>query len=431
MAARTKPNLRAHSNRVHTQFWADLNNRVDVTKIENEVWAKMHADTGGHRGGNDATGSAPGAAAALPRRTPAATAAGGAGSRADCESARPSSKDSSRPDIASSSKEAAAADDETVHAATSAVDETAASSAPPSKAFAGVLGYEELGHVPTLDEFRSEWSRLKSQADFAAAGGSPGEGGIGVGIGGGSKGSRWRHQGQGGGQAQQQGPGSVVNDLSKRDEVFRHFKKYYDKADHAERRVGDALFPTGVTSTGLLQPDFEVIDAVGRHTAQSQESRCHSRIGEGLLSAPRNGGGTGGARRGDRVRQRSGDTSREADTGGGGGGGNGLTNVFLQSAALGSEGFSTNADYGVANPFHSRPRGHDASRSATGSPGGDGKRSGLGGTFSGSLTSASGPSRGAGGARGPHPNHSKGGADYGRAKASLEGSSTSAELQVG
>ena len=386
----------------------------------------MHTDA--RQGRNDATGSAPSAASTVLRRSPTVTAAG-AGSRTDCDSVRPSSKgSSSRPDITSCSKEAAAAaaaaDDEPANAAAPAADD-AAVSASSSKAFAGILGYEELGHVPTLDEFRSEWSKLKSQADFALAASGPGDPG-------GSKGSRWRQQDQGGGQAQQQGPGSVVNELSKRDEVFRHFKKYYDKADHSERRIGDALFPTGVNSTGLLQPDFEVIDAVGRHTAQSQESRCQSRIGEGLLSAPGDGGTSGAARRGDRVRQRSRDvprTSREVDADGGGGG-EGFTNVFLESSALGSEGFHRNPDDGVAaNPFLSRSR-HDASRPATGSPGGDGKGGGLEGTFSGSLTNSSRPNR-VGGTRGPCPSRCKGGgAENGRAKSSVEGSSTSAELQV-
>eukprot|EP00752_Nemacystus_decipiens_P004018 g3681.t1 len=430
----------ANAHRVHTQFWADLNNRVDITKIENEVWAKMHTDAEEQQGGrNGITGSAPGAAAPAPPRRTQAVSAGGAGSRADGDSVRPSSKDSSRPDVASSSKEAVAAastaaeDEPTQAPSAPAVDEAATpSSASPSKALAGILGYEELGHVPTLEEFRSEWSRLKAQADFAASGASPGDGGAG---GGDWKGSRWRQQGQGGGgggggggQAPQQGPGSVVNELSKRDEVFRHFKKYYDKADHSDRRVGDALFPTGVNSTGLLQPDFGVIDAVGRHTAQSQESRCHSRIGEGLLSAPPRGNSNTGAaaRRGDRLRQRSWDTPGDADAGG-----DGFTNVFLESAAeLGSEGFNKNSDHGVASPFHSRSRGHDGSRPATGSPGGDGKRGGFEGAFSGSLMSASKPSRGIGGLRGLHSNHPKGGADSGRAKASLEGSSTSAELQA-
>lgn len=409
----------AHSSRVHTQFWADLNKRIDITKIENEVWAKMQTDTG-QRGRNDALGSAPSAAPIVLRRTPTVSAGAGAMGPTDCDSVRPSSKDSSsRPDIASSSREAAAADYEPANAAP-AVDETSAVSAAFStKAFTGILGYEDLGHVPTLDEFRYEWSKLKSQADFALSPGGPGDHG-------GSKGSGWRQHGQGGGQAQRQGPGSVVNDLSKRDEVFRHFKKYYDKTDHTERRVGDALFPTGVNSTGLLQPDFEVIDTVGRHTAQSQESRCHSRIGERLLSAP--GGGTSAARRGDRVRQRSRDTSREVDTGGGAG--DGFTNVFLESSALGSEGFHKSSDHGVANPFLSRSR-HDASRPVTDSPGGDGKGSDLEGTFTGSVTSAGRPSRGVGGARGSHSNSSKGNdVDNGRAKASVEGSSTSAELQV-
>lgn len=412
--AHTKSNMR--SNRVHTQFWADLNNRIDITKLENEVWAKMHADP--EQGRNDAEGNAPSTASAVLRRTQTVTTGEGAGSRraaaaADCDSVRPSSKDSSRLDVASSSKDA----DEQATAA-SVVDETAPS-ASPSKALAGILGYEELGHVPTLDEFRSEWTKMRrSQSDFASPS-SPGDGG----VGGGSKGYRWRQQGQGaGGQPQQQGPGSVVNELSKRDEVFRHFKKYYDKADHAGGRVGDALFPAGVNSTGLLQPDFEVIEAVGRHTAQTLESRGHSRVGEGLLSTP--GSDTGADRRDNRGRRRSRENIREADNGGGGG----LTNVFLQSA-LGSEGFNQNSDPGAVSSFLSRSR-NSISRPGSVSQAGDVKNSCLDGAFSERVARASRPGRGVGGVGSPHSNSFKAGADGGRAKASLEGSSTSAELQV-
>lgn len=405
------------TSRVHTQFWADLNNRVNITKIENDVWAKMCAAQGSR--GATPEGSPSGHYAGL-RRAPAAA---GGGTRAtaalDSDSARPSSKDSSRHDVTSFSKEAAAADDDaSKHASTPEVDETTAS-APASKAFAGILGYEELGHVPTLDEFRSEWSKIRSQSDRASQH-SPGEGG----VAGGSKMSAWKNHGHGEGQPQQQTQGSVVTELAKKDEVFRHFKKYYDKTDHNQGRVGDSLFSAGVTSTGLLQPDFEVIEAVGRHTAEIQELRSHSRVGEGILSTP-GAGHLGSSRRGDRGRQLSRQNSKGTA---GGEDGDGLTNVFRESMPK-SEGLTQKPNHGTANNLLQRSEG-GKDPPDTEPRGARGENGVLESPFSGSLTSMSGPSRGGGRARSPHGNRPRGGEDVGRAKASLEGSSASAELQV-
>lgn len=421
-------------DRVHTQFWADLNNKVDITKIENEVWVRMSTEAEQSR--NEATASAHGTSSAAHRRTPP-TAAGAGNRTNDSGSVRPSSKDSSIHGVASHSKEiSAAADDEVIKDDASAAVDGAISLAPPSTKFAGILGYEELGHVPTLDEFRSEWPKLRSRSELASPS-SPEENG----VGGGSKGSRRKLQPQGGGQTPQQGPGSVVNELTKKDKVFRRFKKYYDKADHRVGRVGDALFSAGVSTTGLLRPDLDVIETVGRHTEQRQESWGRNRIGEGLLSASktstgasrRSGGGGGGDGRQNRQ------SSREATPGGTGSNGHlaidvpgdgsdGLTNVFWDNT-LGGDGAYNNSGEDTINPFlpHSRS---DANRSAAGSGGSNGERVCVGGKTSGDLASICGATRGRGGVRGPHSAKSKGGADSGRAKASVEGSSTSAELQV-
>lgn len=404
------------TNRVHTQFWADLNNRVNITKIENDVWAKMCA--GASQGTRSVTlEGSPGAH--YLRRAPSAA---GVGTRAtaafDSDSARPSSKDSSRHDVASFSKEVAAAEDDASKHNSTPEDETT-ESAPSSKALAGILGYDELGHVPTLEEFRSEWSKIRAQSDPAPPN-SPGEGG----VAGGSKVSAWKYQGHVEGQPQQQTQGSVVAELAKKDEVFRHFKRYYDKTDHNQGRVGDSLFSAGVTSTGLLQPDFEVIEAVGRHTAEVQELRSHSRVGEGILSTPGDGP-AGASRRGDRGRQ----LSRQSSEGTvGGNDGDGLTNVFRESMPK-NEGVTRKPNHDSANNLLQRSKaGKD--RTDTESRGARGKNNILESISSGSLTSISVPSRGGGRVQSPQGNRSRGGEDIGRAKASLEGSSTSAELQV-
>ena len=394
------------------------------------MWARMCAG-GAHGRSATAEGGSPSTHHAGLRRAPIATAAGGratAAAAVDNESARPSSKGSSRHDVTSCSKEIAAVeDDASKHASASEAGE-AAPLAPSSKAFAGILGYEELGHVPTLEEFRSEWSKMRSQSDLALPN-SPGEGGAASG----SKGSAWKQQARGEGQPQQQSQGSVVNELAKKDEVFRHFKKYYDKADHNQGRVGDSLFSAGVNTTGLLQPDLEVIEAVGRHTAQMHELRSHSRIGEGILSTPDDG--QGAARRGDRGRQLSRKNSRGTGRdgrlarGASGEGGDGLTNVFRESMPQMSEGLTQKPHQGTASaPLLGSKSGRD--RQATGPRGDRGDSSGVESAFSASLTSTSGPGHWGGRSRSPHGNQSKGGADIGRAKASLEGSSTSAELQV-
>lgn len=422
----THPNISNTMTRVHTQFWADLNNQVDITKIENEVWMKMSTEA--EQGRNATTASANGTASAAHRRTPP-TAAGTGNRTIESDSVRPSSKDSSRHDIVSHSKETPVADDEATKDDGSVAADEPNSSTPLSAKFAGILGYEELGHVPTLDEFRSEWPKLRSKPEFTRPT-SPEESGVGGGL----KGPRWKHQAQGGGQTQQQGPGSVVNKLSKRDEVFRHFKKYYDKDDHSVGRVGDALFSAGVNSTGLLQPDLEVIEAIGRHTEQKQESWSRNRIGEGLLSA--SGASTGASRRsggGNQDRQRS----SEATPGGAvgrlvqqvpGAGTDGLANVFWDTAP---EGEGVNNKHGEDTINHFPPHSaRNANRAATGSRRSSGEPFDDRGTLTGSLASISESGRVGRGVRGPHSTKSKGRADGGRAKVSTEGTSPSAELQV-
>lgn len=411
----------AHTNRVHTQFWADLNNRINITKIENDVWARMSAAA--EHSERAMTGNSPKPASPVLRRAPSTVA--GSGNRVaaanDSDSARPSSKDSSRHDLGSTSKGATAADDgDDASNGTLPPDrDEAFFSATPSDKFAGILGYEELGHVPTLDEFRTEWPKMMPRSASASPHG-PGEDEAWVG---GSKWSRRKNQTPGEGHSQQQGAGSVVNDLSKRDEVFRHFKKYYDRVDHNQGRAGDALFPAGVNTTGLLQPDFGVIDTVGRHTAEAKESRSHSRIGERALSVPE----TGRGRRRSREGSGSLDTdNRSARAGSRGGSGDGLTNVFRESMP-GAKDSDRKSGQVVANHFPKRLE-KDGRRTGTGFQRDETGTSGVGDRNRNPGRSSS-PIRG-GGVSGTRSSSSREGADGGCAKASLEGSSTSAELQV-
>ncbi|CAM9766919.1 unnamed protein product, partial [Hapterophycus canaliculatus] len=394
----------ANAHRVHTQFWADLNNRINITKIENDVWAKMcpaaeHSES-------DMTGSAPKPTSPILRRAPPSVTRPGSRTATanDSDSARPSSKDSSRHDLASTSKGVTTVgdgDDATNDTLSPDIDE-ALFSAAPSEKFAGILGYEELGHVPTLDEFRSEWPKMIPRSASATPNG-PGEDEV---RGGGTKG----------------------------DEVFRHFKKYYDKADHTEGRAGDALFSAGVNTTGLLQPDFGVIETVGRHAAEAQESRSRSRIGERALSVP--AGGTGAARRSGQngpgrswSKQGSGlldAEGRSAQRASGGGVGDGLTNVFRESMP-GSKGSNRKSGQVVANHFLARSK-KDGNREATGFQRDETETIGTG-DWNRIPGSASFSLRG-GGMSGTRSIGSKEGAESGCAKASLEGSSTSAELQA-
>ena len=294
-------------------------------------------------------------------------------------------------------------------------DETS-SLAPAADKFVGIPGYEDVGHVPTLDEFRSEWPKMKARSDLAyrQEGGYTG---------------KWKHQPAGGAKAQH-GNGSVVNDLSKRDEVFRHFKNYYDKAGHSGGRAGDALYSAGVNTTGLLSPDFDVIDVVGRHTAQTQDNRRRGLIGEGLMSAPSVASSTRESK-GERGQHSAGNSdgvdnrsrrSKERD-----GIGDGLTNVFLESMQ-GGEIAARRAVQGTVNAFAGRTgKGVEiADEVSNGSREGDGDRGHLGGI----LSSSDGQS-GWGGPKGRQIIGSRWGADSQRVvKAPVEGSSNSAELQV-
>ncbi|CAM9242850.1 unnamed protein product [Scytosiphon promiscuus] len=398
------PEANAHS-RVHTQFWADLNNRINITKIENDVWAKMSAAAVHSEGAMTKSSSKP--TSPILRRAPS-TAAAGLGNRTtaanDADSARPSSKDSYRHDLGGASQGVAAVgdgDEATNGTISPDVDETLFS-VTPSDRFAGILGYDELGHVPTLDEFRSEWPKMMPRSATATPNGTGEDRGRGVGANG--------------------------------DEVFRHFKKYYDKADHNGGRAGDALFSAGVTTTGLLQPDFGVIETVGRHTAEAQESRSQSRIGERALSVPGGGTGTGGrSGQNGRGRRRSregsgslgidGYPSQETSEGGGS---DGLTNVFRESMP-GAKDSNRKSGQAFANPIRARLE-EGGSRAAAGFRG-DGAETSSASDRSRSPGSTSLPIRG-NGLSGNRHTGSKEGTDSGCAKASLEGSSTSAELQA-
>ena len=294
-------------------------------------------------------------------------------------------------------------------------DETS-SLAPVADKFVGIPGYEDVGHVPTLDEFRSEWPKMKARSDLAHRQES------------GYKG-KWKHQSVGGGKAQH-GNGSVVNDLSKRDEVFRHFKNYYDKAGHGGGRAGDALFSAGVNTTGLLQPDFDVIDAVGRHTAQAQENRRRGLIGEGIMSAPGftsstqvsiGEQGQHAARKSEGVDNRS-RHAKERD-----GIGDGLTNVFLESMQ-GGEIAARRAAQGTVNAFAGRAGKcvEVVDEASHGGREGGSDRGHLGGI----LCSSDGQ-WGWGGPTDRQLSGSRWGADSHRVvKAPLEGGSNSAEVQV-
>lgn len=147
--------------------------------------------------------------------------------------------------------------------------------------FDGIPGYDEVGHVPTLEEFRQEWPRvdsrpINSQQIEAAGGGS-------------SNGAR-RGLAQGQGQGQST-TGSLVQSLSKKDEVFRHFVKYYDKVEQNRGVAGVSSggmrglsFLTAGSATGILPPDFSIVEAIGQHSAEVEETRNRSKIGEGIMS---------------------------------------------------------------------------------------------------------------------------------------------------
>lgn len=444
--------------RVHTQFWADLQKSVDLTKIENAVWTKMSEETEDAR----TAASTPKTPTAVARATTTRTAN-------DAGSTRHSSKDSSRyesihdgnpPAVSGGSRrkgqggrgnssqrkhpertppgsqrtsyrresrtrgsreENEKSQDEGDQEPAPALDDGSAASF--ADRFAGFPGYDELGHVPTLEEFRLDWPKLiRSRPEQTTTQ----SGGAGVG---GSKGTRKQQQNQQAQKSAQSNTGSVLHDLSKRDEVFRHFQKYYDRTDHSNGRAGDALFSAGVSSTGLLQPDYDIIEAVGQHTAQAQDERCQSRIGEGVLSTPDT---DSGARRSGSQNdvQRSGYSGTMVTRGGtrtgsrADGYGDGLINVFRDPINA-TEGAAVRSAQGPAEGTAFRGGNDAAKKVSNGGVAECGDRR----PISGSLGGRNGGS-GRSGARAPGSAALNGSGDGRRAKASVEGSSTSAELQV-
>lgn len=159
-----------------------------------------------------------------------------------------------------------------------------------------LAGYDVLGHVPSLEEFRSALSISKQRAAGEEEDDVPSPRRE-------SRQSEPRSQPHHG--VQHNDAGIVVEDLSKRDEVFRHFKRSYERVNRSRGgRASDPLLPTG-----LLQPDLNVLAAVGRHTAKARRRR--NGVGEGILSTHvvRAGGSRMGRGIGQRCFARNSDTS--------------------------------------------------------------------------------------------------------------------------
>ncbi|CAM9146852.1 unnamed protein product, partial [Sphacelaria rigidula] len=136
----------------------------------------------------------------------------------------------------------------------------------------------------------------------------------------------------------------VVQDLSRKDEVFRHFKKFYKTSEDSEVTPSGGLGADGGvlglslsaagSATGILQPDLSVVEIVVQHAVDTEEARQQMKVGEGVMSTPFAGGGrqniSRGGDSGKRIGWRSsgsrgsmGSRGQNAEDGDGG-----LTNVF-------------------------------------------------------------------------------------------------------
>ena len=346
---------------MHTLFWAELSKKIDLTKIENDVWAKMSVEVA-HEA-HDTTSAAGGATkhAEACRRPDGGRPANGV------NITRPSSNGGTRRGITNrqgrlrkvypsvqgkhvekeedgASRESTLLQgswrgrrgyDEPGGVEGKHIGDTTSSAlapAPAADSFVDLLpGCDDLDHVLTLPEFRAEWSKMN-----------------------------WHNRGEGlrkllRGRTVQNGAGGVVEDLSRSDEVFRHFKRYYERSNRSRARAGDPLSAARVTPTGLLRPDFDVLQAVGRHTADAQENQNRV-VGEGILSTPMRGG-SANALRGRRPRTVTGSSvgktpqneeyQRDQETPDG----NGLINVFWSSAPEGGAGAALAIDQGSTDAF--------------------------------------------------------------------------------
>lgn len=423
------------SYRVHTQFWADLQNKVNLTDIENAVWANMSSKFGD---GKDASGtstlklssSARANTAATPPPPPPVAAAPAAHDEDRSKQHRTASTATRRESKTRSSREEqkrgiGGGEDESEGGSTvyAGFDDPLSASSLSNK-FVGIPGYDEVGRVPTLDEFRMEWPRpnstspLRSQSEPA------------LGPGGGSKGRRAQQTQQGQGQGQGQGEeggrqGGAVQDLFKKDEVFRHFKKFYDKADHSRGMRGFPFSAEGSVN-GLLQPDLGVIDTIGRHTAEAEEMRNQSRIGQGILLTPapgQRGLATRRRSRGSGSGPQGGDCADATAAADGGENSDGLVNLFGKSVEACQDSTRRATQHvvnGLAFCTRNRASVTDDVEVSGGERGTKGDK-GVGGGREGGRAESRGP---------PSVGYKGSVSDSRCGKGSLEGSSTSVELQV-
>lgn len=274
--------------RVHTQFWADLQQRVNLTEIENVVWAKMSTEAATSRDSEITPKT-------KSRRTDTVAVANGKSLKSGQPEIHTSRNSRTLPGAYQEQTEVQGDDNHArVHADGISPENSL-------DKFFGIPGYNEIGHVPTLEQFRLEWPKPTSASMHNLR--DPPES---------TNDRRIRSEGEA------HGAENVVQELSKRDKVFRHFKKFYDKVDR-HRAMTNPLFPRGSPDNSLLGPDFSVLEAVSRHTAQTEEIRARSRIGKGILST---------AVAGSRLRSRqkrlnSSDEEHVRE--------NGLTNVFHEA----------------------------------------------------------------------------------------------------
>lgn len=415
------------NERVHTQFWADLQGKVNLSKIEDDVWAKMSAEA--EEAKNHA--SAPNF---MPSRltTPLAHDLDVVTKPASVEQQKKKSR-------TGQSRSSSARNKQGQHVRDDGDSDTSIGHAPEddssnlrvlsSEKFLCVPGYDEVGHVPTLEEFRQEWPRstsssFKNQQQLES-----------VGAGGSSKaGRRGQGQTQGNrGQSQGQGAivGSVVQDLSKKDEAFRHFKKFYDKTGQAGVGLNSngtmvLLSATeGGSAMGILRPDLSVIEAVGRHTAETEEVRCQMKIGQGISSTSADGlcrksrSGSGrGSKSGRSALRDDGNVGSEDKRNG-----DGLINVFRKSVKA-NEDTARRAAQSAVNAFSLRNKDDETATPSEVSGARNGGESCRGDGGSGGTRTAR--------SCGPRSSSVRDSTTESRlsSKGSVEGSSTAAELQV-
>ncbi|CAM9316373.1 unnamed protein product [Choristocarpus tenellus] len=260
----------ANAQRVNSRFWADLQRKVDITAIEDQILEKMAIEEDERAAAVALVNPKKAEVIHVGRSTEDSLSSDCSGlGKTPSIDGGPKWSASPRANVVGGQEQRQTQEGEIQVQGIGRDGNTFIKKIPllssPSRQearFAGIPGYDELGRVPTLEDFRRAWPQCQNPSPKRMENGEGMESG-------------YRDQ------------TNIVHELAKHDEVFRHFKRYYETCER----------PFGVGMSPIQGVDPQVLETINRHSSEVAENRLMSKIGEGILSGICNTEGEKGSSR--------------------------------------------------------------------------------------------------------------------------------------